>query len=203
MVRGLGRLLRSKGRAMYAERSETEAPEPPDLAGPPQAQAAIAPSAISVRGRSILALVVAPDAPLEGWLAGLDRQIARAADLFAHRPIIADLAGLDGGGAWPAPQVQALDALAARSLWVIGAEGVEPDLLHGTPWARLPTVLRGRDTSLGVAPRKAPGPPTSKPAAAVLIERTVRSGQTIVCKDGDVVVVGAVASGAEVIAGGS
>ncbi len=75
--------------------------------------------------------------------------------------------------------------------------------MHGTPWARLPTVLRGRDTSLGVAPRKAPGPPTSKPAAALLIERTVRSGQTIVCKDGDVVVVGAVASGAEVIAGGS
>jgi septum site-determining protein MinC len=74
-------------------------------------------------------------------------------------------------------------------------------LLQGTPWARLPTSLRGRDTPQDPDRRRPASPPP--PARSLLIDRPVRSGQTIVCEDGDVTVVGAVASGAEVIAGGS
>ncbi len=39
--------------------------------------------------------------------------------------------------------------------------------------------------------------------ANMLIEQRVRSGQSIICLEGDVTIVGSVASGAEVIAGGS
>jgi septum site-determining protein MinC len=44
---------------------------------------------------------------------------------------------------------------------------------------------------------------SSDQPSALLIEQTVRSGQTIVHPNGDVTVLGSIASGAEVIAGGS
>ena len=37
----------------------------------------------------------------------------------------------------------------------------------------------------------------------MVIERPIRSGQSIYCPDGDVTVLGSVASGAEIVAGGS
>jgi septum site-determining protein MinC len=42
-----------------------------------------------------------------------------------------------------------------------------------------------------------------RPAPSLLVDHTVRSGQSILYPEGDVVVVGSVGSGAEVIAGGS
>jgi len=89
-----------------------------------------------------------------------------------------------------------LDGLQARDLRLVGVEGVDPSLVAGTPWAGLAAGLPGRD--LGVEATQAPAAP-----AALLIDRPVRSGQSVVFEDGDVTVVGAVASGAEVIAGGS
>jgi septum site-determining protein MinC len=46
-------------------------------------------------------------------------------------------------------------------------------------------------------------PPAAPSAPSLLVDRPVRSGQSIVFEEGDIIVVGAVASGAEVIAGGS
>src|SRR5690606_1380891 len=86
--------------------------------------------------------------------------------------------------------------------------GIDPVLLAGTRWASLPTVLSGRERemaapSLPSAEAEPEAAPATAPAASLLIDRPVRSGQTIVYDDGDVIVVGSVASGAEVIAGGS
>ncbi len=41
------------------------------------------------------------------------------------------------------------------------------------------------------------------PLPSLLIDRPIRSGQSILFEDGDVIVVGSIASGAEVMAGGS
>jgi septum site-determining protein MinC len=154
-----------------------------------------------VRGRSFMALIVTPEAPLNAWFTALDQHIRRTGDFFADRPVVANLsaAAQDGGrGA----VLDALDRLAARDLRLIGVEGVEPMVLTGSRWARLPTILHGRETR---AETRADPPLTVRPAAsrALLIDRPVRSGQTILFEEGDVTVIGSVASGAEVIAGGS
>lgn len=171
---------------------------------------------ILIRGRSFMALIVAPEAPLEPWLAALDEHMSRSAGFFADRPIIANLAAIGDGRR---NLGEALDALASRDLRIVGLEGVDPALLSGTGWERLPKLLQGREMrAQSMADREVilPGAAESEPApaaaaeepkaarpASLLIDRAVRSGQSIVFEDGDIIVVGSVSSGAELIAGGS
>jgi septum site-determining protein MinC len=153
---------------------------------------------LRVRGRSVMALVIAPEPPFTDWFATLDEQMRRSASFFADRPVVVDLgAVLESAGRDAIPV--ALEGLEERGLRVIGAEGVEPNALARTRWARLPTSLRGRD----VAQAPQDDPPAAPSAPSLLVDRPVRSGQSIVFEEGDIIVVGAVASGAEVIAGGS
>jgi septum site-determining protein MinC len=161
-----------------------------------------------VRGRSVLALVVAPQPPLDAWLAALDANLAAAPDFFAGRPVIVDLAATHGAVVDPASVLGALSALAVRGLKLAGVEGIDPALLDNTLWARLPTMLRGREAPREVrrGARPAAVPARAAPAASacsLVVDRPVRSGQSIVFEAGDVTVIGAVASGAEVVAGGS
>lgn len=161
-----------------------------------------------------MALIVAPEAPFEPWLAALDEQMHRSAGFFADRPIIANLATINDGSK---NLGEVLDALAARELRIVGLDGIDPALLSGTGWERLPKLLQGREIRTqattdrkvivpGVAePEPAAGakePPPARPAS-LLIDRAVRSGQSVVFEDGDIIVVGSVSSGAELIAGGS
>jgi len=157
---------------------------------------------VRLRGRSFMALVVAPEFPMSDWFGGLDEQLAGAAGFFAERPVVADLsAALAAGGPEALPIV--LEGLEARGLRLIGVDGIAPVALAGTRWARLPRIA-GRDVE---APKPAPTIEAAAEAApaptSLLIDRPVRSGESIVFEDGDVTVVGAVGSGAEVIAGGS
>jgi septum site-determining protein MinC len=177
-------------------------PDPPRLAeaagGGSAGQAA---AHVRIRGRNFMALVVTPEPPLAAWFGALDTQMRSGADLFGDRPIVVDLSGAFEDG----PQVPliVLEGLEARSLRVVGVEGIERALLTGTRWERLATPLHGRDLAIETrAPRTGePDPPA--PVASLLVDRPVRSGQSVVFEDGDITVVGAVASGAEVIAGGS
>lgn len=164
---------------------------------------------IRFRGRSFMALVIAPEFPIAGWFAAFDRQLRDTADFFADRPVVADLAATlaDGG---PEAVLIVLDGLEARDLKLIGIEGVEAKVLAGTRWERLPKALHGRELML--EPRAdqarpaadiAPEPQVAPSAPSLLIDRPVRSGQSIVFEDGDVTIIGPVSSGAEVIAGGS
>jgi septum site-determining protein MinC len=180
--------------------------EPPETFGLPQ---------VRLRGRSVLALVVAPELPVIDWFAAFDRQLAAAPDFFAERPIVADLgAVLEAFGPEALPIL--LDGFDVRNLKLIGIEGVAPGALENTPWRRLPARLGGRefpvqgpDPAAAPASSSAPASPDPAPEAAepaatsLLIERPVRSGESIVFADGDVTIVGSVGSGAEVLAGGS
>ncbi|WCS28221.1 septum site-determining protein MinC [Methylobacterium sp. NMS14P] len=151
-----------------------------------------------------MATVLAPIPPVADWFGDLDALNRRAPNFFAGRPVILDLAGLrlnredlDG----------LLAELAARNIPILGIEGASPSLLDsGTP----PALSGGRPAGEVAAPDEsaADAPAPAEPQAretvrSLILDAPVRSGQTVLHLEGDVTVLGAVASGAEVIAGGS
>jgi septum site-determining protein MinC len=144
-----------------------------------------------------MALVLSPEPPLGDWLAGLDQQIERSPSFFSGRPVVLELVGLplqEPGFA------ELMAELAARGIQPIGIEGGPRPLPGGDEVAWPPVVSGGRSAPpLEVVDSQPPPPaPTS-----LLLDHSLRSGQSVVFEGGDVTVVGAVASGAEVIAGGS
>jgi len=153
-----------------------------------------------IRGRNFMALVLAPELPATPWFAALDVQLSEAGAVFLDRPVVADL-GLAVAQAGPDVAPLLLEGLEARGLRLVGVDGISARALEGTRWARLPRI-QGRDL-----PREAKDEVEARaappPASSLLIEGPVRSGQSVVFEDGDVTIVGAVSSGAEVIAGGS
>ncbi len=152
--------------------------------------------AIRFRGRSFLALVLNPEQPLAGWLAEIDAWLERSSGFFGGKPVVVDVTGLgferDG-------LQDLITQLAGRAIRVMGIEGAPGHLASPD----LPPFLNGgRPATFIDIPASPETPPASKPQGLV-IDAPVRSGQSIVHPDGDVTVLGSIASGAEVIAGGS
>lgn len=159
---------------------------------------------LTFRARSYTAFVFTPQPPIEDWLAVLDATLERSKGFFAGHPVALDLSAAQ----LSVDEVARLVAdLQARNVRVLGIEGVE--LPAGD--VRLPPLLRGgrsQDVELPeppVAGEVAPvaPPPKKQEVASLLIDSPVRSGQSVAFIEGDVTVLGSVASGAEIIAGGS
>ena len=93
--------------------------------------------------------------------------------------------------------------LQERGVRVLGLEGADPSMLGlGLP----PAMSGGRPVE--VPSEAAPAAPPSdsapqKSPPALLVETSVRSGQSIIFPEGDLTIIGSVGSGAEVVAGGS
>ena len=93
---------------------------------------------------------------------------------------------------------------------MIAVEGVDADLL-GPALAPLASGMAsakiiefpGAGETRAKAESPAPLPPARAAPASMVIDKPVRSGQSIYFPDGDLTVIGSVSSGAEVIAGGS
>jgi len=153
-----------------------------------------------------MAFVLAPSAPLSAWLAEVDKWSRNSPDFFVGRAIILDLAGvaLSQSGI-----SELLASLAERGIRVMGLEGAHPDQLGPS----LPPLLKGGRPTAGFEAAPASSATTARAVAAgsaqrqeptsLLIESPIRSGQSIIFPYGDVTVLGAVSSGAEVVAGGS
>ncbi len=142
-----------------------------------------------------MAFVVAPEPPLASWLAELDVQMLRSPGFFETRPVVIDFAALT-------PQHPGINTLIAdleqRGLSVIDVENAD-DLPGADPWRR--RLVGGRETgavALVTVPVEA-----APEDHALTITDPVRSGQSVLFLKGDVTVVGAVSSGAEILAGGS
>lgn len=154
---------------------------------------------IRFRGRSFMATVLAPVPPVADWFADLDALCRRAPAFFAGRPTILDLTGLS----LTREDLDGLVAeLTARDIPVHGIEGAPPGMLG----PGLPPSLSGGRPAGEVATPDGPAPePAARavPTRSLILDSPVRSGQTILHLEGDVTVLGAVASGSEVIAGGS
>ena len=165
---------------------------------------------IRIKGRSFMAVVLSPDLPLDEWLARLDDLAARSAGFFLGRPVVLDVTDLT----IDRPQLKDLLAeLRKRNVSVMGIEGGRPSLIEpGMP----PALKGGRpaadfEVATSEAAEVSPATETKAEEPAVtrqalqslIIREPVRSGQSVTFADGDVTVIGSVASGAEVIAGGS
>ncbi len=169
--------------------------------------------AIRLKGRSFLALTLTPEVPLDGWLARLDDLASRSAGFFLNRPVVLDL---DSVEITKAQLTELIAELGKRNVWIMGIEGARPSLLGpGLP----PAMKGGRPGPDFEAPDEASAsatadaqpaePATSpdrqsiRPVPSIIVREPIRSGQSVIFPEGDVTIIGSVASGAEVIAGGS
>jgi septum site-determining protein MinC len=150
---------------------------------------------VRLKGRSYLAFVFSPVVPILEWLDDIDATLARSPGFFVGKPVVLDLATVDLSGSAIAHLVMSLEK---RSIRVLGIEGCDGSrLTQNMP----PLLTGGRHAPVQqVEPEK---PEVRPPSTSLLLDTPVRSGQSIVFPDGDVTVVGSVASGAEIVAGGS
>jgi septum site-determining protein MinC len=145
-----------------------------------------------------MALVLAPERPVAGWLGGLDREMRRSPSFFHDRPVIVDLSGVPTGS----ENIPALiRALQERDIRIIGVEGADQSWPGEEVWGRPPMAITALDRAVQIPQDSKP--PAPHEARSLLVDRPVRSGQSVVYEAGDITIVGSVASGAEIIAGGS
>ena len=148
------------------------------------------------RGRSFHALVLKPEVPMSVWLAEADAWLSRSPNFFAGKSVVIDVFGLSLTKRTFAALVEELKR---RGISILGVEGADPSWLD----MGLPLLMTSGQT-VKPEPAKPVHPPTPAPlASSLLIDVPVRSGQSIVHPEGDVTIVGSVASGAEIIAAGS
>lgn len=179
------------------------------------------PRPIRLKGRSYLALTLTPELPFEDWLVRLDELAALSAGFFLRRPVVLDVEALDLDRSGLRHLV---GELSQRGVRIMGIEGARPGILGND----LPPAMTGGRTTSDVpepqaaapaepvadakandakaedadaAPIAAPVPVKATPS--LVVTQPVRSGQSIFFPEGDITVVGSIASGAEVVAGGS
>lgn len=172
---------------------------------------------IRIKGRSFLAVVLSPDLPLDQWLVRLDDLASRSAGFFLDRPVVLDVSELS---IKKAELKQLIDDLAERKVRIMGIEGARPSQLTpemppamkgGKPAADVEVTARESDPEADAESETVEQTPVKQVEAqqiraitqSLVIDEPVRSGQSIIFPEGDITIVGSVASGAEVIAGGS
>jgi septum site-determining protein MinC len=159
--------------------------------------------AIRFRGRSYLAHLLTPEPPIYDWLDDLNGWISQAPGYLVGKPIILDLSAVTLS---TSAIGQLLSELQARNIRIMGLEGVDP---HNVSPDLPPVLTGGRPAAIAEPQQSAshastpPPEPAQPQPATLLLESPVRSGQSVVFPHGDVTVLGSVASGAEIIAGGS
>ena len=148
------------------------------------------------RGGSFHALVLKPETPLSTWLADVDALLARSPGFFAKKSVVIDVSDLS---LKKQNFLDLLDELSSREIRVLGVEGANLSDFDG----RIPILAKSQTAKANSNESPALVSSTPSPASSLIIEAPVRSGQLVVCPDGDVTVVASVASGAEIVAAGS
>jgi septum site-determining protein MinC len=151
-----------------------------------------------------MAFVLVPEPPLGDWIADLDKQMHRSEGFFVGRPVVLDVSRMT---LTKSDLSDLIADLRTRDIRVMGIEGADPSCLDpGSP-----PLLRGGRPAGGIietldapaAENLAMSMPGEQQLSFLLLDSPVRSGQSVVFPSGDVTVIGSVASGAEVVAGGS
>jgi septum site-determining protein MinC len=156
---------------------------------------------LKFRAQSLLAYVLEPVQPLGDWFEALDAWLARSPTFFIARPVILDMGAL----ALDLKEYRnLLSDLARRHIRVMGAENAGRGLIG----PHLPPVISGGPRVDAPTPREddspsAPDEPIAEKTESLIVDGNVRSGQSIMHPQGDVTIIGRVASGAEIVAGGS
>jgi septum site-determining protein MinC len=174
------------------------------------------------RARSYMAFVFTPQPPIVDWLAELDASLTRSDGFFADHAVALDLSAVQLS---PSAIAHLIANLAERKIRVLGIEGLKDTDGQSELPPGLPPILRnGRgaqnfelpkagttaaqaDAETAAAPAAVDAPSSPLPlkpqATSLLIQDPVRSGQSVVFIEGDITILGSVASGAEIVAGGS
>jgi septum site-determining protein MinC len=158
---------------------------------------------IRFRGRSFVAFVLAPTPPVDGWLHELERWSGTSPNFFVNRPTILDVTSLPHDEAVIA---RLIATLAERGIRIVGLESGEGEDFGPS----LPPLIKGGRPAGGAGTGETPSHTSTDAEAnrrnepsSLLVESPIRSGQSVVFPYGDITVLGAVSSGAEVVAGGS
>jgi len=186
---------------------------------------------IRFRGRSFPVLTLEPELPIEDWFEQLDGLLAQSPAFFAKKSIVIDVAKLTLEPSQLSELLENLSRRGIRVMGLSGvdpslasddlppilaggratpqppaetgsAKDASPGTLTSSEEAAFKDIAKSlgvNGTPAGVASATAPAPS----AAPLILLEPVRSGQSIYHPEGDVTVIGSVASGAEIMAGGS
>jgi len=143
---------------------------------------------------------------LNRWVDQLTELSAKAPELFKQMPVVLDFSQWDKPTA--AIDFPALKQCLADFQWVlVGARALTPALQPALKAAGIALMTGAKPTSF----EPAPSPPPTKteapaqtviPAVAKFIDKPVRSGQQVYARGTDLIVMGSVSHGAELLADG-
>jgi len=173
------------------------------------------PAALDIKSANLYALrVVLREAGIARLSEALDARMAEAGSLFENEPVIIDTAHLSDDAVldWAALG----QALRGYKLWPIGVVA-EGGLRESAVQAGLTPLELSAPTSRPAARSSSPAaddpgaaasaitptPTTPAPSSSLIVSRPLRSGQRVYAREGDLVVIGMVSQGAEVIADGN
>ncbi|WP_342745319.1 septum site-determining protein MinC [Puniceibacterium sediminis] len=170
-----------------------------------QAEARTSVRPIQIRGRFLTAVALRVDGgpPDDAFYAGLDDLLRQRPHFLVDAPLILDLDGAEGLTD-PDDLRQLVENLKARKFMAFGVQNASDAQLAAATEAGLIPVPPGRDAPLrDERPDRRRTTERTPSAATRVVTTPVRSGQTVVADHGDLVVIGPVASGAELIARGN
>jgi septum site-determining protein MinC len=129
----------------------------------------------------------------------LARQVARLPDFFDQAPVAIDLSQLPGQDRFDGlPMIVGM--LRGHGLIPVGVRGASGEQRAQAVALELAIMPAGRKAA-PTRPQPVPDP-VARPAQTLVIDRVVRSGQRVYARDGDLVLLAGVSSGAEVMADG-
>jgi septum site-determining protein MinC len=164
-----------------------------------QAVPAAAPFQIGGRLLTAVVLRLTGDAD-DAFYAALDARLKQAPQFFAHVPLVLDLD--KAAGCEVNFRLLVLE-MRTRKLSLVGIQGGTAEQKRAALAAGLISLRGGREPQADGARRNGATAKLPPRAAAMMVTEPVRSGQRIFAEAGDLVVVGAVGSGAEVVASGN
>lgn len=134
----------------------------------------------------------------------LEERIAQAPAFFRHAPVVIDVSGTRGNGS-SVDFAFLVGILRSSGLIPVGVRGGDSDQNELAAAMELAIMSEGPPKHEQPASQPSETPPTERAGdgATELISQPVRSGQRIYCQKADLVVVGQVGSGAEVLADGN
>ncbi|NUZ06914.1 septum site-determining protein MinC [Piscinibacter koreensis] len=158
--------------------------------------------------------------------AAIEERFGATPGLFDHDPVVIDLSQVQGE-AGPIDFTALVELLRRRRLLAVGVERGNPEQMsaaldaglgdsstfaapngsvtatpESAPAAAAAAPIEAPPVAAPAAPIAAPAAPIAAPATTLVIDGPLRSGQQVYARGGDLVVMGAVNFGAEVIADG-
>jgi septum site-determining protein MinC len=160
-----------------------------------------------IRGRFLTAIALRLEGPADhAMLAELDAQLHHTPRFFADAPMVIDLEQA-AGQVTKRDLTALIEHLRFRRVSVFAIQGgTREQQAVAASLGLVSLPVRPEASPKGKDPEEAPALPVAEePArlASLLVTVPVRSGQTVAAEAGDLVIVGSVSSGAELIAAGN